>query len=352
MMKDKRLPQEQIATAADELAEDHLLEDLDEYSKVMRGCLTRRLWRKALKVWEELRWMGLQPKVKQYMWAMKAHSAGSQWEASLAILDELRADDIPEDMGTFMHALMAAKEGKNWELSVNLLNSMSDQQVIPDVGVYNAVLGACDRDQNWPAAELVYKDMQHWGLLPDKITYNTLISASSWAAEEEKGAVLPFDFHEEMKDKVGSDFMAVTTLITACGRWGLWEQALDSLREDQKKGFTRTRTYQAMLGCFKENQWQIVLDLIEEMRRSWKGKPDLFALNKAIEACETGGLWQEALHNFAGMKNFTETPVDEAYLKTISACEKGEAHEIAAILRSELEQRPEVEPWVRYRTSR
>jgi len=227
------------------------LEDLDEYSKVMRGCLTRRLWRKALKVWEELRWMGLQPKVKQYMWAMKAHSAGSQWEASLAILDELRADDIPEDMGTFMHALMAAKEGKNWELSVNLLNSMSDQQVIPDVGVYNAVLGACDRDQNWPAAELVYKDMQHWGLLPDKITYNTLISASSWAAEEEKGAVLPFDFHEEMKDKVGSDFKAVTTLITACGRWGLWEQALDSLREDQKKRVYEDEDVPGDVGLFQ-----------------------------------------------------------------------------------------------------
>jgi pentatricopeptide repeat domain-containing protein 1 len=79
----------------------------------------------------------------------------------------------------------------------------------------------------------------------------------------------------------------------------------------------------AINGCTRNGQWQIGLQLLQEMGTKGVVQPDAPVFNAAISACEKGKAWETALRLMDKMRALGIPPTTVTYGAAISACEKG-----------------------------
>ncbi|CAE8741266.1 unnamed protein product [Polarella glacialis] len=123
--------------------------------------------------------------------------------------------------------------------------------------------------------------------------------------------------------------------ISACGKGGHWQQALNLLSQmPEAKVVPNEITYNsAISACSKGGQWQMALNLLSLMPEAML-VPDEITYSAAMSACEKGGQWQLALKLLSLMPEARVVPDEITYNAAISACEKGGQWKLALSLLS------------------
>ncbi|CAM9959516.1 unnamed protein product, partial [Ectocarpus sp. 8 AP-2014] len=226
-----------------------------------------------------------------------------RWRQALAILDHMRftANAAEAAAATALEADPAA----GIDGGAAMLPP-APAAVRPDVFSYSAAITACGNCGEWRRALALLRVMREQGVPPNVVSYNAAAHACvgdqrklgetrmngnngvaeprGRAAEEEKegeeeeeeGWALVLGLMEEMRaEGVAPDVFTFTTAITACGKAGQWERALDLLEEMGGGG-----------------------DGDDRLRRRRTGvliAPDVASINAAISACARAGQWESAL---------------------------------------------------------
>lgn len=84
--------------------------------------------------------------------------------------------------------------------------------------------------------------------------------------------------------------------ISACGKAGKWEQAINLLLEMKKVGVPPdVISYNtAISACEKAGKWEQAISLLGEMKKA-RVHPDVISYSAAISACGNAGKWQKAI---------------------------------------------------------
>merc|ERR1711879_965309 len=91
--------------------------------------------------------------------------------------------------------------------------------------------------------------------------------------------------------------MTYTTVISACGKCGQWQEAL-TLLEEMHRGRLESNAVShnaAISACQKAKETAKALQSFQKMRQRFLG-PDTITYSSAISACEQDVDWQQALH--------------------------------------------------------
>jgi len=118
------------------------------------------------------------------------------------------------------------------------------------------------------------------------------------------------------------------TAISACGKAGKWEKALELLRAIPAVGLQPdTYSYGAALSaCENAAQWQTAESLLDEMTVRENLEPNEFCLAAVLSAYEKGGEWERALALFREIKSgdrFKAAPNIVHYNAAITAAARG-----------------------------
>ena len=199
--------------------------------------------------------------------AMNVCEKASQWQQALLLFPPLKASGHWHPRNTAAHnaAINACKSADQWNLAVALLVAVRQRRQA-DVISYGATVSACAKAFGWRTC---------FGLLD-----------SFRLADQQTTGVF------EKKMELG---VPLSAALGACEAEGLWEAALDLLRELQQHFRIDSLAYQAAIAaCGKGLRWQIALELYGELQPP-KMTPDIRSLNVALAACVGSAQWQQTL---------------------------------------------------------
>lgn len=154
-----------------------------------------------------------------------------------------------------------------------------------NVVTFNVLIGhRCKQMNDLDGGVELLKRMKAWGVAPNAVTYSVLIQACASTGYLDRG----FRLLSEMQD-VGlgcTDTYPWTSLIDGCGRFGLWERALELLERMRNKsddGLSRglvpyptTATYNSAIyaASVGGGGWHAVLDVYDMLKTEEQIKPD------------------------------------------------------------------------------
>ncbi|CAM9882463.1 unnamed protein product [Ectocarpus sp. 12 AP-2014] len=229
-----------------------------------------------------------------------------RWRQALAILDHMRFTANAAEAAAAAAAAAALKADPAAGIdSGAAMSPPAPAAVRPDVFSYSAAITACGNCGEWRRALALLRVMREQGVPPNVVSYNaaahacvgdqrkigeTRTNGNNGVAEprgraaeeeeeeeeEEEGWALILGLMEEMRaEGVAPDVFTFTTAITACGKAGQWERALDLLEEMGGGGGGD--------------------DGLRRRRTGVPIAPDVASINAAISACARAGQWESAL---------------------------------------------------------
>jgi pentatricopeptide repeat protein len=119
---------------------------------------------------------------------------------------------------------------------------------------------------------------------------------------------------EMFEATVTPDVISYNSAISALGKGGRWELALDVLGQMPQIGVIPDAiSYSAVISaCEDDGQWQLALNLL------YRAKPDTTSFNAAISACAKGGQWELALVLLSKMRTMKAVPTCISFSAAIS----------------------------------
>ena len=239
---------------------------------------------------------------------------------------------------------------------MDLLRRMRGEGIAPTTPVFNAAIKACSKGGKLKLALALLDDMRAYGAPP----VVDVAGPDSFRPRGKCGNSRPDDEAEAKTDLlrevqrgwrgggggVGTedrssapDIQTFNTVMSACGRAGQWELALEMMRQAREQwGLRLTRvTYTtAIAACGRSRQAKRAVELLTEMREAGL-VPDAISFNSAIAGYARTGRWKKALSLLREMESSqgaggTEVdgaatiriPSDEfSYSSKIAACGKG-----------------------------
>ena len=239
---------------------------------------------------------------------------------------------------------------------MDLLRRMRGEGIAPTTPVFNAAIKACSKGGKLKLALALLDDMRAYGAPP----VVDVAGPDSFRPRGKCGNSRPDDEAEAKTDLlrevqrgwrgggggVGTedrssapDIQTFNTVMSACGRAGQWELALEMMRQAREQwGLRLTRvTYTtAIAACGRSRQAKRAVELLTEMREAGL-VPDAISFNSAIAGYARTGRWKKALSLLREMESSqgaggTEAdgaatiriPPDEfSYSSKIAACGKG-----------------------------
>ena len=180
---------------------------------------------------------------------------------------------INPDVFSYSTAISACGKGGQWKSAVNLLREMVERGIQPNNISYSAAISACRRRPQWENAVNLLREMAERGTKQHQLQCSNQcmreetsvrmpsISCEKWQNEESNqtiSAIVQQSVHArgEVSGRMPS--------ISACGRGGQWESAVNLLREMAERGI----------------------------------KPNVFSYSSAINACGTTANGKRPLLSF------------------------------------------------------
>ncbi|CAL1153612.1 unnamed protein product [Cladocopium goreaui] len=264
---------------------------------------------------------------------------------------EMLLEQVPPDVITVNSVISC---GAHWTVALDMLSTMSVKMGIQaDVVTYGSVISSCERGEAWRMALQTLALMQGEGVKPNVISYNSTINAVADASQwlkalelfEEMGSTCRRDVISfsalmaaeggwclavQLLEQMASNSMQMNSVvfnrgISACGRWGRWETALELLSWAQEQRCADLVGYSsAIAACAIGRSWTSALALLEAMTLA-DLQPNEITLNAVISALEPFGLWTLALQILTNMPKQTVASFGSA----ISACDKAGEWEVA-----------------------
>lgn len=280
------------------------------------------------------------------------------WRDAISEVDSAIQSGLSLDSYVYGSCIGAVAHSGRWQEALNLLRRMRGEGIAPTTPVFNAVIKACSRGGQLKAVFALLDEMcagegatpavapastphvtrtsprrrVHHSSNPDIQTFNTVISACGRAGEWE----LALEVMSQAKERQGLRLTRVTynAAIAACGKSGRVERAVELLGEMRNAGLVPDAMSfnSAMLACAERGSWKQALLLLREMESSGqiepKGEgprpggisPDEFSYSSAIVACGRGGRWSLGVGLLDSMRRKGVSPSTVSYNAAMTAC--------------------------------
>lgn len=273
---------------------------------------------------------------------------GGRWQEAFVTVDAAIAEGLTPDLYVYSSCVGAVARSGRWREALDILRKMRVAGFNPNTAVYNAAIHACGVGGRWEVTLRLLGEMRGCAdLLPvsalksgqeqegrdeycgaaGNIFDNFDVSSKAVKKQQEKAAaaVGGSGGNGVEENRAEPDIQTFNTVMSACGRAGEWQLALDVMQAIREWGLLPNRvTYNtAISACGKGGQPDAALGLLEDMRQTESG-PDAFSYNSAISACASTGRWENALTLLGEMKSaHCVTPDKFSFSSAIAACGKG-----------------------------
>ncbi|CAK9053097.1 unnamed protein product [Durusdinium trenchii] len=333
--------------AIEELKSDHMT-----LNTLVQSCGERLAWQAAISVVKAASpWLDVSPDSMSFNTAISACARAHEWQQSFALLFEMEALRISPTVVSFNAAITAAAD---WEVALQLLQMIQSRRLAPDLLSFNSAMSSCRLA--WTVVLQLLKTLQTEGLRPDVVSFNAALAAVASSGELrdwERALALLDTLHASGN---APDLISFNTAVESCGGAKRWDVALGHVEELLKAGLEpdlNTATAVArvcghagewqrvfafwqmtsvepdgklygtlFLACEKGLQWQLAVQLFEEMRHS--NALDSFTsplvAPQAIRACATQNSWDLALWVLAECSQHGD-PGPSAFLAAVDAVE-------------------------------
>lgn len=279
------------------------------------------------------------------------------WRDAISEVDSAIQSGLSLDSYVYGSCIGAVAHSGRWQEALNLLRRMRGEGIAPTTPVFNAAIKACSRGGQLKAVFALLDEMCaggdpspavalattrhtrsfprrriHHSSKPDIQTFNTVISACGRAGEWE----LALEVMSQAKERRGLRLTRVTynAAIAACGKGGRVERAVELLGEMRNAGLVPDAMSfnSAMLACAERGSWKQALSLLREMESSGqigsKGggpraggiSPDEFSYSSAIVACGRGGKWSLGVGLLDSMRRKGVSLSTVSYNAAMTAC--------------------------------
>eukprot|EP00439_Symbiodinium_sp_Y106_P039169 s1418_g4.t2 len=283
-------------------------------SWVTTGTAAAR-WQAAVAKLQALHSQELQPGIVTYNALLHALDKGSQAAGSLELFASLPSLQLQPDMVTLCTAATSSSRGLQWSSALQIL-AQGGLQANTFTG--NAAMSSLERGSNWQMAASILFQAVESGPQPDRISFNTVITALGRSSEWQAALRLLEDFKsQELEPGAGTGDDADASQ---------WHLALYLLRRGQSfiVDFPKLEACSSLLSaCGRAGRWQAALQAFTGMYY-WGPRPDVAACGALLDSFARAGLWEQALHLLNRMGLSRSLPLPEpdmaAYTAVMSAC--------------------------------
>lgn len=225
---------------------------------------------------------------------------------------------------SYTSAIEACGQGGQWALAVALVREMSTEaaaSVSPTAAAYTAAIVACGEAGEWQLAidlldELRANDSPSAPATRQRVESKAASSKASEASEvsevsEASGGQAVQSEAEVAKGRrrIQPDVAVYNAAISACGKNGQWERALELLADLSKAGAASSPA-----------------------GRGLRLAPDVISYNATIAVCASEGQWEVAVALLGEMEGAGVAPVSASYLPVIEACKRAGRHTLVGTL--------------------
>ncbi|CAE8608323.1 unnamed protein product [Polarella glacialis] len=269
------------------------------YESVIASCHQARRWDEVLRLLGRMMELRLQPGISTLNRAVSACEPGSRWQFALQLLSNT-SDGPRPDLVSHNTALAVLARGHEWRRALLLLEEVVRAGFRPSEITFGAAVVACERAACWTRAlELMCRALASW-------RKRKVVSPS-----RETGPAPPL--------------VALSASVSACGRAGKWEIALQHLHLCETSRIVPSHAaFNAVItACEKRQRWVHALALLQHLRDS-KLLPDATGMNAVLSALDKGLQRSKALELLHELR-VSRLQADAVSMNAgISACARGQ----------------------------
>ncbi|CAJ1453277.1 unnamed protein product, partial [Effrenium voratum] len=274
-IRDRAKHRTEVANAVQRLLQHGPLKNAEEAAICAAALSRRKLWAQGLELVKDFEGAGSTTGLNA---AINTCRAGSNWELGLCLAMESAAE---WDGITYSMVLSACSRGSRWELAVQLLQRADRLRLGVGSHVASAAISACGKGKKWEEA-LAILDRASSTDAPE-----TLLAAAIDAcrrADRWEAAVAVF---QRLRDSGASSAEGAGAAVSVLAHSTHWAEALQLFESEFLRPSERSpgvRGFVAALqACAAGSNWQIALDLLEQMPRR-QLPPDKGCFRIALQA--------------------------------------------------------------------
>eukprot|EP00931_Biecheleriopsis_adriatica_P056096 TRINITY_DN33245_c0_g1_i1.p1 TRINITY_DN33245_c0_g1~~TRINITY_DN33245_c0_g1_i1.p1 ORF type:complete len:708 (-),score=100.26 TRINITY_DN33245_c0_g1_i1:107-2200(-) len=238
-------------------------------------------WERALSVLQIVkRSRSMVPHNAHFGSAINACGSSGRCDLVAELLDSARNMRLELTSRTYLQAIRAYGANGMWEDAVDMLSVMESEALSIDEFDYASAISACGEAGQWEKVLHMLDSVRRHDIAPESLGHSAAIRALGDASQWQRSLVLLSDLTGQA---TANDYAAA---ISACGRGGQLQLALDLIGAMQSEGVTPSLgSYQAaMTACGCCEQWEPVLELLSTLRREGL-MPKEGVFLAAIKAC-------------------------------------------------------------------
>lgn len=263
-------------------------------------ALSAGLVKDALRIKEDMRYVGLPVSSKMYVSLLKALADNDIGKRkgprerlirTCRLFEEMLSEDIDAPPAAYHTLIVAANRASQHDLVVRTYEELCDEGITPTRQTSETALESMARSGLIGKALDVFVSMKKNGLMPRKATYNLLLSACVNAPQPRVDAA--FEIFEEMRANkdINPDKTTYTLLIDAACKAGEPEKAFEAFSHMKQSGIdVEVSTLNRLLHAAGLNAKQdatsveATLELYEAMKKA-DIKPDVITYGSLISTC-------------------------------------------------------------------
>ena len=249
---------------------------------------------------------GLTP--KQYVNAISDSGRCHRWKEACNIWATISRDGLRQSVFSCSALLSACEKTGEWMQAIGLLDTMLKSQFQPNSVSFNASI-ACQKHGSWPGALSFFNAMSEMGLRQCGISVNSVISACERPGLWQEALSLLGDL------RVQSSVITFNATISVKGSWQTALGLCHSIPQSELQ--TTSVSYGAVMTSCEAN-WLCAMCLFRDLEKGLQ--PSCINYTAAMSVCERAGQWQCALGLFYAMLERQILPNQVCLNVAISAC--------------------------------
>ncbi|GKV00441.1 hypothetical protein SLEP1_g13127 [Rubroshorea leprosula] len=253
---------------------------------------------------------------------LKALDHSGNWERALLFFEWLVLNiksgkvKIDNQVVGFMVRILGRESQHS--IASTLLDEIPLQDYSLDVRAYTTILHVYSRTHKYKRAVSVFERMKETGISPTLVTYNVMLDVYGKMGRSWNKILILLD---EMRSKgLEFDEFTCSTVITACGREGLLNEAKEFFAKLKSQGYVPgTVTYNALLQVFgKVGIYSEALSILKEMEDN-NCPADTVTYNELVAAYVRAGFYKEGVAVIETMTHKGVMPNAVTYTTVINA---------------------------------
>ncbi|CAE7248107.1 PPR10 [Symbiodinium sp. CCMP2592] len=270
----------------DETAKRGMTSDLFSFSGVLRACSRDAAgrWVQSCELLASVQQLVNCNVVMQNSVLAACEGAGS-WTQALRRLAAMAMSWCLPDVISLTSA--TSSMGRKWVLALQTLRQLG--QVYPNLITWNAILSACSSASSWQHAVSIFLGFTDHGVRPDTISLNSLTCHSDDGPFWKYGLHLVRSVSPQLA--LSPDEISCNSIMTSSERAGAWRQSLglSSHMSKMRVRCTVVTLGRTVCAWTRGSQWSQALQAFVQMARAHV-RANVITFNNALGACENDWL--------------------------------------------------------------